>query len=125
VKRIIPAFVFTIVFMASAAAQALEEEQDWYTWYEQQSAQAAAEEARQYAQYYETVSLDHLEVSQDVYYTDVYDDAPIQTQEQTTPLPEEPAWIWSGEEPPAPDQVQPNAEIETGAEVPKDDAPEQ
>jgi hypothetical protein len=120
-RRIISAFAFTIVLAASAAAQAAEEEQDWYTWYEQQSAQAAAEEARQYAQYYEATSPDQQIASNipgagsgDVY-TDqqndpyAYDEAPAQTQEQTTPGADEPAWVWSEEAPPQDGQPQEDA----------------
>jgi hypothetical protein len=111
-KRIISAFAFTIVLAATTAAQAAEEDQDWYEWYEQQSAQAAAEEAQQYAQYYEATSPDQQIASNiqdggagagDAYTNPAndpyaYDEAPEQTQEQTTPGAEEPAWIWSGED---------------------------
>ena len=115
-KRMIYALAFTIVI--ASAAQAAEEEQDWYTWYEQHSAHAAAEEARQYAQYYEAASPDQ-QVASNIQdggagsgeaYTDsdpyAYGEAPEQTQEQTTPGAEEPAWIWSGEEPPNDGQTQ-------------------
>ena len=120
-KRIISAFALTIVLAFPAAAQAAEEEQDWYTWYEQQSAQAAAEEAQQYEQYYEAASPDQ-QIASDAY-TDpngyynpddqndpyAYDEAPEQTQEQTTPGAEAPEWVWSGEEPPEGGQFQEDA----------------
>jgi hypothetical protein len=103
------AITASVVLCLAAGAFAADEPEDWYTWYENQNKAAAEQGYADYSQDYETISPDTYV---DPYYQDDYN--AVQDGQTTNPNgdtqdPSEPTWTW-GEEDPAPDQTQPDAQ---------------